>query len=1631
MIDFFSVQRGGNICKTCGKRIQGFVDLGAILCKDNPRMQTEVYCKDHVPQTGSLGNLVSIQVRPGNSIVETGVTDHPGSAPTVAPKFHINLLANFDSGTSLPIVYDNLLDKAAIDQLVASVLENYGKPYEIVPNETKVKYDATEGKFYVDATADTKVPGRPDQSLTERIYLTLDDLIKVEPTTIKQVNGSTATWSADRDRAVAAIEANVTSGDDTTKGTNIATDVKIIRPAVDKASMKADNLQHQPDGSWTIDLEADTDQPWNNGTPAQNTKKAKTVPIDIPDPEAISTAVEDSWSYTLDPNDDDDVGYIRKVIGSDSDCLITFEGESTPVAMAEQMTIDTSAIKAKAIKATYEVKTYPPTHPTYPNQQYIAMYSHAQMMLGNNIVINDIQAEQVAEYPLDAAKEIEYVELIVTGDELVLESVDDNQATLVYKVKGHYDVHYKNISAAESVPFVPGLGGVDALGFLKFNVSNDISITSVEFKNWGKKGQVQNPTYNTTSKKLEGPAYLQVGLNMVDPISGHTYHDVAFDVNETMFKVPAPWVYDAMAFITSSSVVKSRESVGTGASKWALKLTDTVYVWDTNLNQMLAKDSKLLLFHTDTEYNTKVMIPANEPDSVTIANGNDLMHNMLTRMDEADCYIYKDGVPEYMGTGIMVSDGAVYAPGSYREVEMTVYIPDPTWVATETDQKTMVYTKQVKIKIPKYVEMHTHVKEVNWEPEGKHYNLVTYANSYLYNKDGEEKSHDVLPDDGKLVESVMKHLSYECDEDDAHEVASARDDVLDIIIAGVNQAQQYDENRQPISGVKGISATVSTGQTVYAKSNVKNVNCIVILPDPTWDPDDPQHATNRRNLLEKTSPAKMVDVTGAHTTFKRLDDAPTARENEMAMWVTNEGYTHIKSYTPSSEAEKRQYAKYFDQDQDVNVWTLNEMVANTKAILDYFSDGVPYYQPPGSLYPAQKMVTGLPTYNRGMMVWTKGFGEDVTDPDCQYELIDGTIVVPNPTIPENKTGTPIVPNLYEVPVKIWVPKGTEKKITHIQMTGWSEEGWSKQPATRPDHDHSETIANVPEAIWFGDKNDVANSYMKAPGEFLITYEDGSTASFKEDGTAEDGKILDSTAKYMPWFHGLYPYGEFDPDTVTIVNNSNNPEENYIQGKLKYRIQDNNPFFDYLDYGGFETTVKLTGIPKGTEGKTVANVRVDGWADDASPTYYTFDSADKSANHVLGNVKVILTYNDGSQTTHNTAGNFDNFPQMDKPITGVKVLGWDYGVVPTVSQNSDTIANNYAQGNVKIDVNYKDGTKKTFVVNGKFNNLPKAGSTTITKLKRGWEYATNGNVTYTQQDGQWYAESVVTQNQTLEPTTQVLPAESLVKLPISRPVDSLNQIEVEGLRQSMMFGDIIGPAMAQLTFPSSGGPEWEAGKAILAQQEAENNPTLAAAYEEAKKNAAENPEIAIAQSSYGGGTDPAGLGMLVGDLFNGMEPGSLNMVRGGDDGAGISSVTGPLGIDDSGSLLGMAESITDRLMKNTENMTPTERNQYFLNNTDKCQVSQLLEVSPEQWMMGPDEFATPGETYIEGPDGQVHINIEPAQLMGVIPDPAPDHLVCMAQYSMRPQYEYYYDVPKLIGFTIEPYIFYMPEDEAKV
>lgn len=1630
MIDFFSVQRGGNICKTCGKRIQGFIDLGAIICKDNPRMQTEVYCKDHVPQTGSLGNLVSIQVRPGNSIVETGVTDHPGSAPTVAPKFHINLLANFDSGTSLPIVYDNLLDKAAIDQLVASVLENYGKPYEIVPNETRVKYDATEGKFYVDATADTKVPGRPDQSLTERIYLTLDDLIKVEPATIKQVNGSTATWSADRDRAVAAIEANVTSGDDTTKGTNIATNVKIIRPAVDKATMKADNLQHQPDGSWTIDLEADTDQPWNNGTPAQNTKKTKTVPIDVPDPEAISTVVEDSWSYTLDPNDDDDVGYIRKVIGSDSDCLITFEGESTPVAMAEQMTIDTSAIKAKAIKATYEVKTYPPTHPTYPNQQYIAMYSHAQMMLGNNIVINDIQSELVAEYPLDAAKEIEYVELIVTGDELVLESVDDNQATLVYKVKGHYDVHYKNVSAAESVPFVPGLGGVDALGFLKFNVSNDISITSVEFKNWGKKGQVQNPTYNTTSKKLEGPAYLQVGLNMVDPISGHTYHDVAFDVNETLFKVPAPWVYDAMAFITSSSVVKSRESVGTGPSKWALKLTDTVYVWDTNQNQMLAKDSKLLLFHTDTEYNTKVMIPANEPDSVTIANGNDLMHNMLARMDEADCYIYKDGVPEYMGTGIMVSDGAVYAPGSYREVEMTVYIPDPTWVATETDQKTMVYTKQVKIKIPKYVEMHTHVQEVNWAPEGKHYNLVTTADNYLYNADGEEKSSEVLPANGKSIESVMKHKSYDCDTDDGHVIESARVNVLDPIISRIEQTQQYDSNRVPISGVKGISATVSTGQTIYAKSNVKNATCVLVVPDPTWDPDIADHSPTKRNLLEKTTNAKMVDVTGAHTTFKRLDDAPTARENEMAMWVVNEGYTHVKSYTPSSESEKRQYAKYFDQDQDVSVWTLDEMVANTKAILDYFSDGVPYYQPPGSLYPAQKMVTGLPDYNKGMMVWTKGFGEDVTDPDCKYELIDGTIVVPNPTIPENKTGTPIVPNLYEVPVKIWVPKGSEKKITHIQMTNWSEEGWRAQPSVG-ERDHHHRLSEVPENMWYPDKDDVANSYMKAPGEFLITYEDGSTASFKEDGTAEDGLILDSTAKYMPWFHGVWPYGEFNPDSITIVNTNDNPEDNYIQGILTYRIQDNNPETDYADFGGFETTVRLTGLPKATTGKTVANVRVDGWADAASPTYYSFASKDKSANHVLGNVKVILTYNDGSETTHSVAGNFDNFPHLDKPVTGATIIGWDTGVIPAVSQNSDNIADNYAEGAVKLKVNFDDGTFKEIVAFGKFNNLPKAGSSTITKLERGWETADiTGNIRTFEEDGQWYVQTVVTQNQTLKPTTQVLPAEASVKIPISRPVDSLSQMQVEGLHQTLMYGDRIGPALAQLTFPSSGGEEWEAGKAILAQTQAENNPMLAPAYEEAKKAAAEYPDmVTIAQTSYGGGTDSAGLSMLVGDLFNGLEPGALKMVRGGDGGVGISSVTGPLGIDDSANLLSMAESITDRLMKNTENMEPTERNQYFLENADKCAVSQLLEVTPEQWHQGPDAFALGGDVYIDGPDGQVHVSVEPATLMG--PEPTSDKMTCLAHYSMRPQYEYYYDVPRLIGFTIEPVIYYLPDDEAKV
>lgn len=179
MLDFFSVQRGGCVCKTCGKRIDGLSDLGAIFVKDKNRIQTEVYCKQDTPQGGggNVGNLVSISVLPTTGVYETGVTDHPGEMPSVAPEFRIHMVANFDSGMSIPLNFNNSADKAAIDKLVGTVLRAYGKPYDITPTLPEVKYDTVGEFFYVDQEAHTKTETGADVVYQEKVELKFTDLI--------------------------------------------------------------------------------------------------------------------------------------------------------------------------------------------------------------------------------------------------------------------------------------------------------------------------------------------------------------------------------------------------------------------------------------------------------------------------------------------------------------------------------------------------------------------------------------------------------------------------------------------------------------------------------------------------------------------------------------------------------------------------------------------------------------------------------------------------------------------------------------------------------------------------------------------------------------------------------------------------------------------------------------------------------------------------------------------------------------------------------------------------------------------------------------------------------------------------------------------------------------------------------------------------------------------------------------------------------------------------------------------------------------------------------------------------------------------------------------------------------------
>lgn len=159
MIDFFSVQRGGCFCKTCGKRINGLSDLGAIFVNDVNRVQTEAFCKQHAQHGGGGSSVVSAEFNPLASFTVTDPTDTDGilvpSNPTMNGIGAVTL--KYDDGTTA-IMSVGTTDPNFINRLATQFIRLYGKPTEVYQSNSdkviKTKIDPVTGdtKYYVLAT---------------------------------------------------------------------------------------------------------------------------------------------------------------------------------------------------------------------------------------------------------------------------------------------------------------------------------------------------------------------------------------------------------------------------------------------------------------------------------------------------------------------------------------------------------------------------------------------------------------------------------------------------------------------------------------------------------------------------------------------------------------------------------------------------------------------------------------------------------------------------------------------------------------------------------------------------------------------------------------------------------------------------------------------------------------------------------------------------------------------------------------------------------------------------------------------------------------------------------------------------------------------------------------------------------------------------------------------------------------------------------------------------------------------------------------------------------------------------------------------------------------------------------------
>lgn len=947
MLDFFSVQRGGCVCKTCGKRIDGLSDLGAIFVKDKNRIQTEVYCKKDTPQGGggNVGNLVSISVLPTTGVYETGVTTHPGEMPSTAPEFRIHMVANFDSGMSIPLNFNNTADKAAIDKLVGTVLRAYGKPYDIIPTLPEVKYDTVGEFFYVDQEAHTKTETGADVVYQERVELKFTDLVN----------------------------------------TPVAAEAKLL----------------------------------------------------------------DGWTR-VDESVEDDFASVLSVEGNYPTTMVTFDSKS-PIpskVLPIDFKLDTSAIKAQAIDPTYTLKTYPDTHPLYPGQQYLEIYSHAKLLYGAQVVVADFKNAIPVEYPLEADKVIDHVVFKATSVSIT-DNVPKLEADALIELKvtidGTYYIYYENIALPEAIP----MNKAGQAPYQDPNQSSivDLYLDDIRHIKW------TDPTYAIeqlpivamddpqpeseyeTNATIWGPSILELDMRVAVKHQNEVGAWVTGSINETAIEWHTP-VFEVRARLNSEERIAYHESgarsihkdvrddriyitinAGKEGEKFISDITgDTIDASDNYISRMEFTNQG-----TSYDGGTITLTDGSEAfiGDVVTSRFNVFALDLLGIIDNSVLYDYA-GNP--IGTGMTVTDQEEsHELDVETKIQFKITFPDPTCDISKGDTNRDVFVKEFTI-YRKNIDTFHNQLGVAMAKNGDHYDM-NVANKVEAFTDG-AKELGIVPSAKSFNEALTHKAHTELMPDGTTHTEPSLHSVLIGIINAIQDTKQYTSSLID-KGITGISVDPNMYAKKSTASNASTYNWVetmaeLIVPDPSWSRSDTSHTVANRNLLD--NPNHTIKVLMPSRVVARWVELTNPEPDKLSI-----GYDARLDLTKDANAAWNDSQKTYHVDEAPIVLDATMYPTFVNALMELVQDHFGYHLQNGSTYAKFLDAYGDPL--RGIQVATDGMNDTEG-----HELIDATVVVPNPAFEGSNHKSTVVANAIEVPVKVWVPKGgkTIETIEFIQ-----------------------------------------------------------------------------------------------------------------------------------------------------------------------------------------------------------------------------------------------------------------------------------------------------------------------------------------------------------------------------------------------------------------------------------------------------------------------------------------------------------------------------------------------------------------------------------------------------------------------